>query len=215
MRKLSITFLFSSQSDSYRISTGVAFFGRYVRSSRIWRRYQKFCFDVLLEDTKMNTPYDISEAYCDVRHVPMMAPFITWCQLPYLKAWFPFLFIGFVSTNILVTYPWTSSYDRALDQVLEQSCPFRDHFFLWNSEWRFSTIPCRFASLMELWESPPSILSRCLSFKAWVIYRLSESDQCCLWCSAFLLQLLKFDGIALSHFIQPHHGHHDYSIAYT
>jgi hypothetical protein len=145
----------------------------------------------------------------------MMAPFIRWCQSPYPKEWFLFLFGSFASRNILATYPWTSSCDRSLDQVLKQSCPFRADFFLWNSEWRFIIMWCRFASSMELWESPPWILSWYFLFKARVIYRLSESFRCCFRCSAFLLKSLKVDGITSSHFIAPHHGHQDYSITYT
>jgi hypothetical protein len=122
----------------------------------------KILIDVLLADskmTKMTTSSDISEAYCDVYHVSVMVPFIRWCQSPYLKAWFLFLFNGSASRNILVTYPWTSSYDRALDQILEHSFSSRADFFLWNSKWRLSIMSCRFASSMELWESPPWILS--------------------------------------------------------
>jgi hypothetical protein len=210
-----MTFLFDSQSDSYRIDTRFSFPDWYMRSSQIRRWCRKFCFDILLAALKMITSSNVSAAYCDVYHISVMDPFIRWHQSPYPKAWFLFLFSGFASRNILVTYPWTSSYDRALDQVLEQSCPFISHFFLWNSEWRFSILPCRFASSMKLWESPPWILSWYLLFKAWVIYCLSESFRCCFWCSAFLLKLLKVDGIASLHFIAPHHGHHDYSIVYT
>jgi hypothetical protein len=165
--------------------------------------------------TKVTAASDVSAAYCDVYHISVMVPFISWCQSPYLKEWFMFLFRSFASRNILATYPWTSSYDRALDQVLEQSCPFRANFFLWNSEWRFSIMSCRFASSMELWESPSWILSWYFLFKVGVIYCLSESFRCFFQCSVFLLKSLKVDGIASLHFIAPHHEHHDYSIAYT
>jgi hypothetical protein len=45
---------------------------------------KKNCFDILLADSKMNTPSNILEAYCDILHVPVMAPFIRWT--PYPKA---------------------------------------------------------------------------------------------------------------------------------
>jgi hypothetical protein len=163
----------------------------------------------------VTTSSDVSAAYCDVFPISVMAPFIRWCQSLYPKESFPFLFGSFAPRNILATYPWTPPYDRALDQVIEQSCPFRANFFLWNSKWRFSIMSCRFASLLELWEWPPWILSWYFLFKAGAIYRLSESFRCCFQCSAFLLKSLKVDGIALSHFIGPHHGHHDYRIAYA
>jgi hypothetical protein len=69
---------------------------------------------------------------------------------------------------------------RALDQVLEKSCPFGADFFRWSSEWRFPILPCKFASSMELWESSPWILSGYLSFRAWVIYCLSRPFRCCI-----------------------------------
>jgi hypothetical protein len=154
----------------------------------------KISIDVLLVDskmTKMTTFSDISEAYFDVYHVSVMVPFIRWCQSPYLKAWFPFLFSGSTSRNILVTYPWTSSYDRALGQILEQSFSFRADLFLWNSEWRLSIMSCRFSSSMELWESPPWIVSWYFVFGAGVIYHLSESFQCYFRCSKVLLKSQK------------------------
>jgi hypothetical protein len=163
----------------------------------------------------MATGCGILTTWWGVYSVSMIAPLTRWCQSPYPKEWFLFLFSSFVSRNILATYPWTSSYDRALDQVLEQSCPFRANFFIWNSKWRFSIRSCKFASSVELWESPPWILSWYFLLKAGVIYRLSESFQCCFWCSIFLLKSLKVVGIASSHFIAPHHGHHEYSITYT
>jgi hypothetical protein len=45
--------------------------------------------------------------------------------------------------------------------------------------------------------------------KIWVIYHLIESFRCYIWYHAFLLDQLKFDGIASSHFcIAPYHMHH-------
>jgi hypothetical protein len=126
-----------------------------------------------------------------------------------------FLFNSFISKNILATYPWISSYDIALDQVLEYSCPFRSDFFLCNFEWRFSIVSCRFPSLMELWESPPWILSWYLLIQGGVIYHLRGSFRCCFQCGAFLFKSLKVDGIAPSYSVAPHRGHHGYSITYT
>jgi hypothetical protein len=42
------------------------------------------------------------------------------------------------------------------------------------------------------------------SLKGWVIYCLIKSSRCCCWYPAFLLNPLKFDGIASSHSASPH-----------
>jgi hypothetical protein len=86
MRVSSMIFLFNSQSDFYDISTGFAFSDCYMRSSQIGCRCRKFCFDVLLMDSKMTTFSDISVAYCDIQHLSEMASFIGWCQSTSLKA---------------------------------------------------------------------------------------------------------------------------------
>jgi hypothetical protein len=147
-RKYSIILVLGSWSDSSHVSPRLAIPDCYMRLSQIRHWCQKFCFDISPVDLKMTTSSDILVAHSNVFHISMMAPSIRWCQSPCPKAWFLFLFISFASRNILITYPWTSSYDGALDQVLEQSCPFRANFFLWNSEWRFLILPCRFASSM-------------------------------------------------------------------
>jgi hypothetical protein len=121
----------------------------------------KISIDILVADSKMakmTTSSDVSAAYCYVYHVSVMVPFIRWCQSPYLKAWIMFLFSSSASRNILVTYPWTSSDDRALDQVLEQSCPFRAHFFLWNSEWNFQSYH---TDLLPWWNCGNHLLGSC------------------------------------------------------
>jgi hypothetical protein len=52
--------------------------------------------------------------------------------------------------------------------------------------------------------------------KTWVIYHLIESFRCCIWYHAFLLDPLKFDGIASSHFcIAPYHMHNLTSVFIT
>jgi hypothetical protein len=43
-------------------------------------------------------------------------------------------------------------------------------------------------------------LLRAYRSKTWVICRLIKSSRCCFWYRAFLLNPLKFDGIASSHF---------------
>jgi hypothetical protein len=52
--------------------------------------------------------------------------------------------------------------------------------------------------------------------KTWVIYRLIKSSQGCFWYRAFLLNPLKFDGIASSHFcVALYHMHHLTSVFIT
>jgi hypothetical protein len=135
LKKSSMTFLFESQSDSYHISTRFAFPDCYVWLSQIrhWcRKFLFWCLACRFEDDHFLWCFSsilwCVSYICDSSFHKMMS-------IPIPKSIFPFLFSSFASRNILVTYPWTSSYGRALDQVLEQGCPFRAHFFLWNSEW--------------------------------------------------------------------------------
>jgi hypothetical protein len=71
----------------------------------------------------------------------------------------------------------------------------------------------RFLSKLPLWQISFLRMSRASRSQTWVIYHLIKSSQSCFWYRAFLLNLVKFDDIASSHFcIAPNHTHHLISI---
>jgi hypothetical protein len=74
---------------------------------------------------------------------------------------------------------------------------------------------CDYVSKQNFWTKLPwwqiSFLRmlRASHSKTWLIYHLIKSFWCCIWYHIFLLNPLKFDGIASSHFcIAPYHIHH-------
>jgi hypothetical protein len=82
------------------------------------------------------------------------------------------------------------------------SNPLCDGFLLWL---RFRA---KFWTKLPLWQAFHSNFES-FWLKTWVIYHLIKSSRCCFWYHAFLLNPLKFDGIASSHFcIAPYHKHH-------
>jgi hypothetical protein len=88
----------------------------------------------------------------------------------------------------LVTYHWilfamAFCCDYASEQDFEPNCPYGRFLFHSNVE--------------SFW------------LETWMIYRLVKPFRCCIWYHTFLLNPLKFDGIASSYFcIAPYHMHH-------
>jgi hypothetical protein len=67
----------------------------------------------------------------------------------------------------------------------------------------------KFWTNLHLWQISFLRMLRASRSKTWVIYSLIKSFRCCIQYHAFLLNPLKFDGIASSHFcIAPYHMHH-------
>jgi hypothetical protein len=156
----------------------------------------------------MTTYCAVSTTWWGVYHVSMIAPSVRWCRSAARthSGRFPSIarLQGIFSLPTLESLSITEPLVNSLNRVahLEPTSSFG------SSNENFQSYH---ASLLPRWncESPPWILSRYLLFKAWAIYRLSESFRC----SVFLLNALKDGSIASSHFLAPHHVHHDYSIA--